>query len=127
MSLPVPLMFINGPPVYERVPMKDEESTSIFVKYSDEETPTMGKLPTDEVKINPVILNQLQRVRSSFGQQIYKGLTFVLADEEIVGNVTKYDGDTIFVKMFGTDDTIIAIELREVLDIKWRGRSLPKN
>lgn len=127
MSLPVPLMFINGPPVYEKVPIKDEESTSIFVKYVNEENNADNELMEEEVKVNPIILSQLQRVRSNFGQQIYKGLTFMLTEEEIVGNVTKYDGDTVFVKIAGTEDSIVAIELSEIVDIQWRGKSLPKN
>lgn len=127
MSLPVPLMFVNGPPVYEKVPMMDEESTSLFVKYFEEEPLFLEEPVKELVEIDPVIRGKLARVQSSFGQQIYKELTFVLPNEEIVGNVTKYDDNTIHIELLGTEDMIMAIELSDILDIRWRGKSLPKN
>lgn len=127
MSLPVPLMFINGPPVYEKVLFQEEESTSVFVKYVDDVTVAHEEVTNEKDLVDPLIMKKLQRVKTSFGQEIYKGLTFILDDERIKGNVTKLDGNTVFVKLAETEDTIIAIELSTIRNILWRGKPLPKN
>lgn len=130
MSLPVPLMFINGPPVYEKVLFQDDESTSVFVKYvddTDDAAVVHEELADEEHLVDPLIMKKLQRVKTSFGQEIYKRLTFILDDERIEGNVTKLDGNTVFVKLAATKDTIIAIELSTIRNILWRGKPLSKN
>ena len=128
MSRPVPLMFVSGPPVYIAVPVADEESTSVFVKDEDETTELVG-VPLVEVKeIDPLIIAKLRRIRTSFGQQIYRPLTFYLEeDEEISGNVASFEDNTIVIEVDGDEDTIVAIELNTIQDIKWRGKSLPGN
>ena len=128
MSRPVPLMFVSGPPVYIAVPVADEESTSVFVKDEDETTELVG-VPLVEVKeIDPLIIAKLRRIRTSFGQQIYRPLTFYLEeDEEVSGNVASFEDNTIVIEVNGDEDTIVAIELNTIQDIKWRGKSLPGN
>lgn len=128
MSRPVPLMFVSGPPVYIAVPVADEESTSVFVKDEDETTELVG-VPLVEVKeVDPLIIAKLRRIRTSFGQQIYRPLTFYLEeDEEISGNVASFEENTIVIEVDGDEDTIVAIELNAIQDIKWRGKSLPGN
>ena len=128
MSRPVPLMFVSGPPVYIAVPVADEESTSVFVKDEDETTELVG-VPLVEVKeVDPLIIAKLRRIRTSFGQQIYRPLTFYLEeDEEISGNVASFEDNTIVIEVDGDEDTIVAIELNAIQDIKWRGKSLPGN
>ena len=128
MSLPVPLMFVSGPPVYIAVPFADEESTSVFVKDEDEII-ALVDVPLIEIKeVDPVIIAKLRRIRTSFGQQIYRPLTFYLEeDEEISGNVASLEDNTIVIEVNGDVDTIVAIELNTIKDIKWRGKSLPQN
>ena len=128
MSLPDPLLFVSGPPIYIAVPFIEEESTSIFIKEVDEEKELVKGLSVEIKETKPAIITKLNRIRTSFGQQIYRPLTFHLdADEKITGNVTKFEGNTIVVEINGDEDTIVSIELSEIQDIKWRGKSLPEN
>jgi len=128
MSLPVPLMFISGPPIYIAEPFIEEESTSIFVIEVDEEKEVAEGLSVEINEAKPAIIAKLNRIQTSFGQQIYRPLTFFLdADERITGNVSKFEGNTIVVEINGDEDEIVSIELSEIQDIKWRGKSLPEN
>ena len=126
MSRPVPLMFVSGPPVYTHVPFVEEESTSVFVL--EEEEPQMIATEPIEVKeVDPSILAKVQKIQSPIGQKVYKRLTFVLDDDEIIGNVAKVDGNTMMIEVNGDGDKVVALELNELSDIKWRGKSLPEN
>ena len=128
MSLPVPLLFVSGPPIYIAVPFIEEESTSIFVKEVDEVKEVVKELPVEIKEAKPAIIAKLNRIKTTFGQQIYRPLTFYLdVDEEITGNVSKFEGNTIVVEINGDEDAIVSIELTEIEDIKWRGKSLPEN
>ena len=128
MSRPVPLMFVSGPPVYIAVPIVDEESTSVFVKDEDETIALVKASLNEEKEVDPIIIAKLHRIRTSFGQQIYRPLTFYLEeDEEIHGNVASFDDNTIVIEVNGDEDTIVAIEIKAIRDIKWRGKSLPGN
>ena len=128
MSRPVPLMFVSGPPVYIAVPIVDEESTSVFVKDEDETIALVKASLNEEKEVDPIIIAKLHRIRTSFGQQIYRPLTFYLEeDEEIRGNVASFDDNTIVIEVNGDEDTIVSIEIKAIRDIKWRGKSLPGN
>lgn len=131
MSRPVPLMFVSGPPVYTHVPFVDEESTSVFAKVEEgeeeEELQTMVADSIEKKEVDPPILAKVQKVQSPIGQKVYKNLTFVLDDEEIIGNVAKVDGNTMTIELNGDEDKIVALELNELRNIIWRGKSLPEN
>ncbi|MCZ2257210.1 hypothetical protein [Sporosarcina sp. G11-34] len=128
MSLPVPLMFVSGPPIFIAVPFIEEESTSIFVIDVDEQKEIAEGLPVEINETKPAIIAKLNRIQTSFGQQIYRPLTFHLdEDERITGNVSKFEGNTIVVEIDGDEDTIVSIDLSEIQDVKWRGKSLPEN
>ena len=132
MSRPVPLMFVSGPPVYTHVPFVDEEeSTSVFVKEEEAEAEAelqMAVVDPIEIKeVDPSILAKVQKVQSPIGQKVYKKLTFVLDDDEVMGNVTKVDGNTMMIEVDGDEDKIVALELSELRNIIWRGKSLPEN
>lgn len=134
MSRPVPLMFVSGPPVYTHVPFVDEEeSTSVFVKEEEAEAEAEAELQTAVVdpieikEVDPSILAKVQKVQSPIGQKVYKKLTFVLDDDEVMGNVTKVDGNTMMIEVDGDEDKIVALELSELRNIIWRGKSLPEN
>lgn len=129
MSRPVPLMFVDGPPVYTRVSVEDEESTSIFV-IEDESSNTVEQLAEQPIEIKEVdssILAKVARFQSPIGQRVYQGLTFILDDEEIRGNVGKLEDNTLIIEVEGDEDEIIAVELSELQDIIWRGKPLPEN
>lgn len=129
MSRPVPLMFVSGPPVYTHVPFVDEESTSMFVKEEETETESQAITadPVETIEVDPSILAKVQKVQSPIGQKVYKRLTFVLDNEEIKGNVAEVDGNTMMIKVDGDEDKIVALELNELRNIIWRGKSLPEN
>ena len=127
MSRPVPLMFVSGPPVYTHVPFVDEESTSMFVKEEEAELQTVVADPIELKEVDPSILAKVQKVQSPIGQKVYKKLTFVLDDDEVIGNVAKVDGNTMMIEVDGDKDKIVALELSELRNIIWRGKSLPEN
>lgn len=125
MSRPVPLMFVNGPPVYTHVPLTDEESTSMFVR---EEKPAKSVLEESEKKeVNPVILEKVKKLQSPIGQRVYQQLTFVLDQEEIIGNVIQVDEQTLTVVEVDHPEKKTVIELSELKNIIWRGKPLPGN
>lgn len=130
MSIPVPLMFVNGPPVYTRVPI-DEESTSIFVKEEEAlevvDPPIEKEFIIEKKEIDPTIVAKVKKLQSPLGKRIYQGLTFVLAEEEIIGNVGKVEDNTLLIEVNGDEDQLVAIELSELQNIRWRGKSLPEN
>lgn len=125
MSIPVPLMFIIGPPVYTRTEIEGEESTSIFTM--EDASPELVEAPIEIKEVEPSILAKVERLQSSIGQRVYRGLTFNLGDEEIKGNVGKLEGNTLMVEVDGDEDELVAVELSEIQDIIWRGKSLPEN
>lgn len=142
MSLPVPLMFVSGPPVYIAEPVIGEESTSVFVLDKDEviqlvdadlneskEGNPVVDVDLNEIKeVDPLVNAKLRRIRTTFGQQIYRPLTFYFEeDEEISGNVANFDDNTIVIEVDGDKDTIVSIEVNTIHDVKWRGKSLPGN
>lgn len=128
MSRPVPLMFISGPPVYISVPVVGEESTSVFMLEKDEITELVDVDLNKVKEVDPLVNARLRRIRTSFGQQIYRPLTFHLEeDEEINGNVASFNDNTIIIEVDGDKDTIVAIEINTIKDVKWRGKSLPQN
>ncbi len=125
MSRPVPLMFVSSPPVYEKVSVVGEESTSIFSEevelVAEEETPSSFQ------EVDASILKKVEKLRSSIGQRVYQGLTFVLATEEIKGNVGKVIDQTITIETDGNKEKEVTVDLNQIKDILWRGQTLPEN
>ncbi|AOV08442.1 hypothetical protein [Sporosarcina ureilytica] len=121
-----PLLFVAGPPVFIRVAVTDEESTSVFVQ--NKEDYDHGKLkevdqekiePTAE--INPSIYNKIMYLRSGFQRQVYSPLKFIIKDETISGKIAKVDGDKVFIDIDQNDDQQVAVEISKIEEILWRG------
>ncbi len=129
---PVPLMFIKSPSVILKEPIKYEESTSIFVKdESSEKTQepiveNEQKSIVENKKVLPSVENQLNKIQSPFGRHLYQPLQIKVAGEQdFLGKIEKVEGDEIFFKAEENEEAI-TIQTFEVLDILWRGKSIPE-
>lgn len=122
---PIPLMFIAGPPIRLRVPIVDDESTSVFVK--EESSSNSKELAIEVPKINPTIQRKLNKVQTPFGRRVYQPLTFKLNEgEEVFGIIDKIEENVVMIHVNGDEDTIMAVASHDIVDIIWRGKSLPE-
>lgn len=121
LTRPVPLMYVDSPPVHVRISITEEESTSIFVA---KESPTFKR---DEIvipQVNPIIERKLKKIQTSFGMRLYQPLTLKLKDDqEIFGTIKKIEGNEILLHLDDEDQTI-EVAAHEIVDIMWRGKSL---
>lgn len=129
---PVPLMFINSPSVISRIRIQNEESTSIFVKHDsieqEEERPVeMTKENASEKKeILPSIEKQLNKIQSPFGRHLYRPVQIQLNDAQtFIGNIENVEDATVFLKVEESEKTI-PIQVTDISDILWRGKSIPE-
>lgn len=122
-----PLLFVHGPPVYIRVAVTDEESTSVFVSNGEEkETDELGESELGEIKnagfVNPSIVKKIFHLGGPFQRQVYRPLKFIIGDETLSGEITSIDGDTVFIDLDGEKDLIVAIEINKIEEVLWRGK-----
>lgn len=119
-----PLLFVHGPPVFIRVTVTDEESTSVFVPIEEEDRELSD---TDEEKIQPIklvkpaIAKKLLNLSGPFQRQVYRPLKFVIGDETLSGGIQKIDGEMIFIELDDEEDVIVGIEMSTIEEILWRG------
>lgn len=131
-----PLMFVQGPPVYIKVTIKDEESTSVFVTNEDEsqvvaqdgleeieqqviqevqEEQPLQKMP------DPSIIRRINYLGSPFARQVYRPLQFVMGEEKVKGTIEKIEGETLIIEMAEGEKEFVAIEMGRIEEILWRG------
>lgn len=131
-----PLMFVQGPPVYIKVTIKDEESTSVFVTNEDEsqviaqdiqeekEQQTIQELPEEQPlqKIpDPSIIRRINYLGSPFARQVYRPLQFVMGEERVKGTIDQINGETLVIEKTEGEKEHVAIEIRKIEEILWRG------
>lgn len=112
----MPLLFVKAPPVFVRVEVVQEESTSIFVKSFDEHDET----PAAPV-INEAIRTKLKKLCEPFYRQVYTPLQFRINNELVKGTIDRCDGDTIFIRTQDTPGEVTAYIIEEIEEILWRG------
>lgn len=110
-------MFVHGPPVFIRVEVTDEESTSVFVQNWEEQTES-GDM---EVIIDSSILRRMKYLEGSFQNEVYRPLQFDLGEEKLTGVIEKIEGNTAFIELDG-EEGIVAVEIDKILEIFWRGK-----
>lgn len=129
---PVPLMFINSPSVISRIRIQSEESTSIFVKHDsiekEEELPVeiTEENSSEEKHILPSIEKQLNKIQSPFGRHLYRPVELQLNDEQtFIGDIESIEDENVFLKV-EENEKVIPIQMANIIDILWRGKSIPE-
>jgi len=122
-----PLLFVDGPPVFIRVVVTDEESTSVFTPIMEEELEQFDAMDlevNEEVneEVNPSIMRRIAYLEGAFQKEIYQPLQFNVGDEMLTGAIDRIDGDTLFIVLRGTDKEIMAVEINTIEEILWRGK-----
>ena len=119
-----PLLFVHGPPIFVRVAMTDEESTSVFVlnedefaKPSDTELNEVGTVLT----VRPSIFRRITELGKPFQRQVYRPLQFIIGEETLSGEIVKIEGETILFKIDGEEDLLVGVEMSTIEEILWRG------
>ncbi len=131
-----PLLFVQGPPVYIKVITKDEESTSVFVTNEDEsqviaqdnseekEQQTIQELQEEQPlqkMPDPSIIRRINYLGSPFARQVYRPLQFVIGEEKVKGIIEKINGETLVVEKTEGEKELVALEIRTIEEILWRG------
>lgn len=116
MSRPIPLMFLHHSMPNELFNIVDEESTTIFQQDDHDEK---------EHQIQPGIQQKLQRLSTPFGRRVYQNLTFVTTGSMIMGNIIQLDDILKQVHVQVSQQDIVVVHVKDILDIQWRGKSLP--
>jgi hypothetical protein len=119
-----PLLFVHGPPIYIRVAITEEESTSVFV-LTEEAT---GDFIEDAEEIqetapaNSEVFNKIISLGRPFQRQVYKPLQFVFENEVLKGAINRVDGETLFIELVDEEDLIVAVEINTIKEVLWRGK-----
>ncbi|QTD41235.1 hypothetical protein [Sporosarcina sp. Te-1] len=133
-----PLLFVQGPPVYTRIIVSDEESTSVFVMIEDgkstmEDAPEYDITPVfdgeslpsddnDERPSHPVIFDTLHYLNNPFRRQVYRPLQFYLKEEQVKGSLRKVEGDIIWIDPLEGGEGPVKLVINEIESIHWRGQ-----
>ena len=131
-----PLLFVHGPPVFMKIAITVEESTSVFVIDGGELEATLdvseeGLKEIDENQVpekiksisvaDPSIVKRIMYLGTPFPRQVYQPLQFVLSDETLTGKVEKIEGETLFIEIKGGENEFVAVEMGNISEILWRG------
>ena len=133
-----PLLFVHGPPVFMKIAITVEESTSVFVIDGGELEATIDVIEEgleekeiDENQVSekiksisvadPSIVKRIMYLGTSFPRQAYQPLQFVLSDETLTGKIEKIEGETLFIEVKGGDNEFVAVEMGNISEILWRG------
>ncbi|MBB4824456.1 hypothetical protein HNO89_001678 [Sporosarcina luteola] len=133
-----PLLFVQGPPVYTRIVVSDEESTSVFVmneegRTTGEEMPDYDIRPildnesipaydNTEQRSHPIILDTLQYLNNPFRRQVYRPLQFHLKEKQLKGSLRKMEEDIIWIDPLDEEEGPIKVDIHEIESIHWRGQ-----
>lgn len=120
-----PLLFVDGPPVFIKVAIIVEESTSVFLLNNEEESVVENEEQlsvTEVVPVNPGIQRKIIYLSNSFRRQAYQPLQFVLEEETLAGTIEKIEEETVWIDLEGVNHEIIAVEMGKIEEILWRGK-----
>jgi len=121
-----PLLFVHGPPVFIRVVVTDEESTSVFTPIMEEELERLDEIELGLDKIAQEVITSVTRriayLGGAFQKEVYRPLEFDLGEETIIGALGKVEGNTVFIELSGEEESVVAIELSTIKEIFWRGK-----
>ncbi|AMQ07463.1 hypothetical protein AZE41_16825 [Sporosarcina psychrophila] len=118
-------MFVDGPPVFIKVAIIVEESTSVFLLNNEEELVVENEEQisvTEVVPVNPGIQRKIIYLSNSFRRQAYQPLQFVLEEETLSGTIEKIEEETVWIDLEGVNHEIIAVEMGKIEEVLWRGK-----
>ncbi|KXH79795.1 hypothetical protein [Sporosarcina sp. HYO08] len=135
-----PLLFVKTPPVYMKLTVKDEESTSVFtfsgrvqessLEEGEEVVTEMQFEELEEEKekpqlkngvVNPDLIRKIHTLSTPFSRQVYRPLEFVLDEEKLIGTIEKMEEETLFILLEGEEQELVAIDIGTIEEIFWRG------
>jgi len=120
-----PLLFVDGPPVFIKVSINVEESTSVFIINNEEQSVLENEEQvsvTEALPVNPDIQRKILYLSSSFRRQAYQPLQFVLEEETLSGTIEKIEEETVWIDLEGANHEIIAVEMGKIEEVLWRGK-----
>lgn len=144
-------MFVHGPPVFIRVEVAEEESTSVFMLTEEEEVEVIkapGSFTEDDTEVedaeveelgleteivssqdvkampvvNPSVRRRIVYLEGSFQKEMYRPLQFDLGDESLTGAIDRVDGDTVFIVLRGDEQEVVALDIDTIKEIRWHGQ-----
>jgi hypothetical protein len=119
-----PLLFVDGPPVFIKIAITVEESTSVFILNEGEVEETSEEVQEESrlaLAVHPSVIRRISYLGSPFPRQVYRPLQFVLDDETLTGTIEKIEGETVLIETTEGEKEIIAIDMRRIEEILWRG------
>jgi len=120
-----PLLFVDGPPVFIKVAIIAEESTSVSSLNNEEQSVLENEEQVSVAEVLPVNLGVQRKViylSNSFRRQAYQPLQFVLEEETLSGTIEKIEQGTVWIDLEGADHEIIAVEMGNIEEVLWRGK-----
>jgi hypothetical protein len=131
-----PLLFVHGPPVFIKIAITVEESTSVF-KLNEEalevsgETERKEQAKQEETKslkaADPTVIKRVMYLSTPFPRQVYQPLQFVIGNETLTGIIEKIEGNTILIEIDKGDNEFVAVEMGSIDEILWRGTPFDKS
>jgi hypothetical protein len=131
-----PLLFVNGPPVFIKVAIEVEESTSVFILNVEEleesveieQEERAEHEETNSLKVtDPTVIRRIMYLATPFPRQVYQPLQFVLGDETLTGIIEKIEGNTVLIEIDEGDKEFVAVEMGSIDEILWRGTPFDKS
>ncbi len=125
-----PLLFVHGPPVFNKITITVEESTSVLL-VNEEAHEVSGETEREEqeqqvemksLKVaDPTVIRRIMYLSTPFPRQVYKPLQFILGDETLTGTIEKIEGETIVIEIDEGEKDFVAVEIGKIEEILWRG------
>lgn len=120
-----PLLFVDGPPVFIKVAIIVEESTSVFLLNNEEQSMLENEEQvsvTEALPVNLDIQRKIIYLSNSFRRQAYQPLQFVLEEETLSGTIEKVEEETVWIDLEGANHEIVAVEMGKIEEVLWRGK-----
>lgn len=113
---------MQGPPVYIKVAVYEEESTSVFVPNDlsvREAIDVNSSVQAESHVVNPAIMSKIRYLSEPFRKQAYKPLQFVIEGNLVKGAIHKVENGIVWIE---TDNMISEVEIAKIEDVLWRGQ-----
>jgi hypothetical protein len=125
-----PLLFVHGPPVYNKITITVEESTSVIMLNEEalEVSDVMERKEQEQQDVtqslevaDPSVIRRIVYLGSPFPRQVYQPLQFVMGDETLTGIIEKIEGETVLIEIDEGEKEFVAVEIGRIEEILWRG------
>lgn len=131
-SLQVPLLFIDGPPMVSVVEVVKDESTSIYwsgnetelMKADDQEKEEAVPQQVYEATMDSPVVKRLRYLAEPFPRNAYRPLQFLVNGQLLTGGISAMTESQIAIEVHQESkdiDEIRTVNLTEVEEIFWKG------